>query len=90
MLLTLFVITNNVLGNKKMSSKIDKLVKMANDISDFFNAEPDKTIAANGVKNHIVRSWDLRMRTAIVEHFKNNDGEGLSPLAKTAISKITV
>ncbi|MSR16738.1 MAG: formate dehydrogenase [Methylococcaceae bacterium] len=63
---------------------------MANDISNFFNADPDKTIAAEGVKNHIVRSWDLRMRKAIVEHLKNNDGEGLSPLAKTAVSQITV
>ena len=73
-----------------MSSKVDKLVKMANDISNFFNADPDKTIAAEGVKNHIVRSWDLRMLKAIVEHLNNHDGEGLSPLAKTAISQITV
>lgn len=73
-----------------MSSKIDKLVKMANDISNFFNADPDKELAAQGVKNHISRSWDLRMRVAIVEHLKNHDGEGLSPLAKSAISQITV
>ncbi len=73
-----------------MSSKVDKLVKMANDISAFFDADPDKTIAAAGVKNHILRSWDLRMRKAIVEHLKHHDGEGLSPLAKTSVAQITI
>ena len=73
-----------------MSMKIEKLVRMANDISAFFDADPDKTIAAQGVKNHISRSWETRMREAIVNHLKNHDGEGLSPLAKTAISQITV
>ena len=73
-----------------MSMKIEKLVRMANDISNFFDADPDKTIAVEGVKNHISRSWETRMREAIVNHLKNHDGEGLSPLAKTAISQITV
>lgn len=73
-----------------MISKVDRLVRMANDISNFFNADPDKTIAAEGVKNHIMRSWHLTMRKEIVEHLKNHDGEGLSPLAKTAVSQITV
>lgn len=73
-----------------MSMKIEKLVRMANDISAFFDADPDKTVAAQGVKNHISRSWELRMRQAIVEHLKNHDGEGLSPLAKTAVSQLAV
>jgi formate dehydrogenase subunit delta len=73
-----------------MSMKIEKLVKMANDISNFFDADPDKSVAAEGVKNHISRSWEIRMRQAIVDHLKNHDGEGLSPLAKTAVSQITV
>jgi formate dehydrogenase subunit delta len=70
--------------------KIERLVKMANDISDFFNADPDKTLAAEGVRNHILRSWEIRMRQAIVDHLKNHDGEGLSPLSKAAVSQITV
>ncbi len=70
--------------------KIERLVKMANDISAFFDADPDKTIAVEGVKNHISRSWESRMRQAIIDHLKNHDGEGLSPLAKTAVSQITV
>lgn len=73
-----------------MSMKVEKLVRMANDIADFFNADPDKTIAAEGVKNHISRSWELRMRQSIIDHLNNHNGEGLSPLAKTAVSQITI
>ena len=49
-----------------MSNKIETLIRMANDISDFFNAEPDKEVAAKGVINHITRSWDPRMRSDII------------------------
>ena len=67
--------------------KTDRLIKMANDISDFFNAEPDKEVAAEGVKNHILRAWEPRMRVAIIAYCKES-GEGLSELAKNAISRL--
>lgn len=67
--------------------KIERLVKMANDIGNFFNSEPDKEIAAEGIKNHILRSWDPRMRTAIIAYCQE-DGSELSNLAKTAVSKL--
>ncbi|MBM4208374.1 MAG: formate dehydrogenase subunit delta [Gammaproteobacteria bacterium] len=66
---------------------IEKLVKMANDIADFFNAEPDKELAAEGIKKHIMRSWDPRMRKQIIEYYKDN-GEGFSQLAAQAIKKL--
>jgi formate dehydrogenase subunit delta len=66
---------------------IEKLVSMANDIADFFNAESDKELAAEGVKKHIQRAWDPRMRKAIIAHFQAN-GEGLSPLAAQAVKKL--
>lgn len=73
-----------------MSMKIERLVRMANDISNFFDADSDKALAAEGVKNHITRSWESRMRQAIIDHLNNHNGEGLSPLAKTAIAQISV
>ena len=66
---------------------IEKLVSMANDIADFFNAESDKEIAAEGVKKHILRSWDPRMKKAIIKHYQEK-GEGLSSLAAQAIKKL--
>lgn len=67
--------------------KIERLIKMANDISDFFNAESDKDVAAEGVKNHLLRSWEPRMRQAIIAYNQNN-GQGLSELAKAAITRL--
>ncbi|ASF45973.1 formate dehydrogenase subunit delta [Methylovulum psychrotolerans] len=67
--------------------KTDRLIKMANDISDFFNAEPDKEVAAEGVKNHLMRSWEPRMRQAIIAHYQNG-GDGLSELAKVAVGRL--
>ncbi|MDO9104044.1 MAG: formate dehydrogenase subunit delta [Methylovulum sp.] len=68
--------------------KTERLIKMANDISDFFNAEPDKEIAAEGVKSHIMRAWEPRMRKAIIAYCQES-GDGLSDLAKAAVAKIT-
>lgn len=67
--------------------KIERLIKMANDISDFFNAESDKEVAAEGVKNHILRAWDPRMRREIIAYV-NQDGSALTTLAKTAITRL--
>jgi formate dehydrogenase subunit delta len=66
---------------------IEKLIKMANDISDFFNSESDKELAAEGVKKHIQRSWDPRMRKQIIAYCQQ-DGKDLSPLAQKAIQKL--
>jgi formate dehydrogenase subunit delta len=68
--------------------KLERLIKMANDIGDFFNAESDKEIAAEGVKKHILRSWDPRMRREIIKHYQQDGGTGLSDLAKKAVSRL--
>jgi formate dehydrogenase subunit delta len=67
--------------------KIERLIKMANDIGDFFNAESDKEVAAEGVKKHILRSWDPRMRRAIIAYCQE-DGAALSDLVRTAVSRL--
>ena len=67
--------------------KTERLIKMANDIGDFFNAESNKEIAAEGIKKHIQRSWDPRMRSAIIAYCKE-DGTALSDLARTAVSRL--
>ena len=67
--------------------KIERLIKMANDIGDFFNAESNKEIAAEGIKKHILRSWDPRMRRAIIAYCQQ-DGSALSDLVRTAVSRL--
>ena len=68
---------------------IEQLIKMANDISNFFDADPDKQIAAEGMKNHLLRNWERRMRQAIIKYCQE-DGSELSSLAKAAITKLAV
>ena len=67
--------------------EISRLVAMANDIAAFFDSEPDKSIAVEGVRFHISRFWEKRMRGAIIEHLQKG-GEVLSPTARSAIEKL--
>jgi len=65
--------------------KIETLIKMANNIGDFFNAESNKEIAADGIKKHILRSWDPRMRRELIAYCRQ-DGAALSDLVRAAVS----
>jgi formate dehydrogenase subunit delta len=67
--------------------KIETLIKMANDIGDFFNADSNKEIAAEGIKKHILRSWDPRMRREIIAYCQQ-DGTALTDLVRTAVSRL--
>lgn len=63
---------------------INHLVKMANQIGQFFEAEPDQTQAAQDIASHIKRFWDPRMRKAIVTYVET-DGKELKDIVNTAI-----
>ena len=65
---------------------IERLVAMANDIAAFFDSEPDKNVAAEGVRFHISRFWEARMREAIIEHVRKG-GAGLTPTARSQTGK---
>jgi formate dehydrogenase subunit delta len=67
--------------------KIERLIKMANDIGNFFDSESDKNMAANGIKNHIKNTWEPRMRKALLE-YAQTDGVELSTLVREAITRL--
>ena len=60
---------------------------MANDIAAFFDAEPDKAVAAEGVRFHLSRFWEQRMRRAIIAHVADG-GAGLTPTARSAVEML--
>ncbi len=62
------------------------LVKMANDISNFFRLRPEEQAVA-GTANHIKRFWDPRMRAKMTEHLAHG-GEGLNPIALKACQQV--
>lgn len=62
-----------------------KLVKMANDIAAFFEAEPDRAAAVEGVAGHLRRFWEPRMRRELVAHVRATGGADLRPIVVDAV-----
>lgn len=56
------------------------LVRMANSIGDFFSAMPDQDEARRDLASHIRRYWEPRMRSGILQHLENKQGEGLQDI----------
>jgi formate dehydrogenase subunit delta len=62
----------------------EHLVRMANDIGNFFRAEPVREDAVAGIANHIAKFWTKRMRQKIAAH-----GEaGLDELPRDALRRL--
>ena len=68
----------------------ERLVAMANDIANFFAAEPDREIAIEGVRNHLQRFWEPRMRKQIVAHLEAHGTGDLSSLAAAAVARLAL
>jgi formate dehydrogenase subunit delta len=62
-----------------------KLIKMANQIGDFFEAMPNREQAVKDVAAHIQRSWEPRMRTALQQHIGQNGDAELSVIVREAL-----
>ena len=58
---------------------------MANEIGAFFESDPDRAAALEGVAGHIRRFWDPRMRREILQWLDERGGEGLSELALASL-----
>jgi len=64
----------------------DKLVKMANQIGQFFENDPDPAQARSAVAAHLTRFWAPRMRLAIAARLQaQGAASGLTPLAADAV-----
>jgi formate dehydrogenase subunit delta len=62
----------------------EHLVQMANDIGNFFRAEPVREDAVTGIANHIAKFWTKRMRQKLAAH-----GEaGLNELPREALRRL--
>jgi formate dehydrogenase subunit delta len=62
---------------------IHRLIKLANDIGAFFEADKDN--GARGVATHLRNFWDPRMRRQILTYLDEQNGEGLSDLVLEAL-----
>jgi formate dehydrogenase subunit delta len=65
--------------------EIQHLVTMANQIGNFHRSFPDHAEAVKGTAMHLRRSWEPRMRRALLAHIDATQGEGLEPIVMEAI-----
>lgn len=56
---------------------IEKLIKMANQIGDFFEANPNQEEANKEIANHLHKFWNSVMIKSIVAHVNDKQGAGL-------------
>ena len=64
---------------------IKHLIKMANDIGSFFEAEPDRSKGAERVADHLKKFWDPRMRRQILDYAEGQKGSGLKDIVMEAL-----
>jgi formate dehydrogenase subunit delta len=75
---------NDFAVSNEQHAGAEHLVQMANDIGNFFRAEPAREDAIAGIANHISRYWTPRMRQKIAAH-----GEaGLDELPREALRRL--
>jgi formate dehydrogenase subunit delta len=68
-------------------SDANQLVQMANDIGNFFRAEPKREDAIAGIVNHISKYWTRRMRERLIAQVQGG-GQGLDELAREAVQRL--
>ena len=64
------------------------LVDMANDIGNFFRAEPVHEDAVAGIANHISKYWTKRMRDKLAAHLREAGDSGLDGLPRKALRRL--
>jgi formate dehydrogenase subunit delta len=68
-------------------SQVEHLVKMANQIAAFYESMQDREEGLKGAFGHLRRSWEPRMRMALLDYIDHHGGEGLDPFVLEAIQK---
>ena len=62
------------------------LIKMANQIGQFFESMPNRAQAEKDIASHLKRFWDPRMRRVIVASLDSDEAASMSPIVRDAIS----
>jgi len=71
-------------GDGLNAMDMQKLIKMANQIGDFFAAMPEDE-ALQGISGHLQRFWEPRMRRQLLEYMDAEQGRDLKPIVVSAI-----
>jgi formate dehydrogenase subunit delta len=63
----------------------DNLIRMANQIGDFFESMPDRKEALEGLATHLKKFWDPRMRKAFLARVDGATAPDLRPIVLEAV-----
>ncbi|WP_060476749.1 MULTISPECIES: formate dehydrogenase subunit delta [Pseudomonas] len=55
----------------------ENLVKMANQIAHYFDSEPNRALAVQGVRQHIQNFWTPAMRRQLTQWITDHGRDGL-------------
>jgi formate dehydrogenase subunit delta len=64
---------------------LDNLIRMANRIGRFFEAQPDHEEALAGIAEHVKKFWEPRMRAQILASLDTGTGVELSDIVRAAL-----
>jgi len=65
---------------------VNNLIKMANQIGDFFESMPDRAQATKDIALHIKRFWEPRMRRAIIDSIDQKQDAAMSVIVREALT----
>jgi formate dehydrogenase subunit delta len=60
---------------------------LANQITLFFESQPERGVAIAGIQDHLKRFWDPCMRDGIIDHLEAG-GDGLLDPARAAVMRL--
>ena len=61
------------------------LIKMSNRIGAFFEAMPDREQAVRDIATHIQKTWEPRMRAALLQHVSQFGDAELKTVVRDAL-----
>jgi len=64
-----------------------KLVKMANQMADFFKSYPED-VGVEGIRDHIAKFWNRKMREELFAYIDATPESGMTPLVAKAVAKL--
>ena len=65
------------------------LIKMANQIGDYFAAYPDQEKAVGEIAQHLKNFWEPRMRREIIAYVEQTGAPELSELVRQAVRSLS-